>query len=85
MCYHDLREKDKKLLEPGRQDTYELPHGVTITLNTLRFRADENRRPPEFSRGLKKEIPSRRYQDVPSFFDMSYLYCPYIPVSKGVE
>ncbi len=85
MCYHDLREKDRELLEPGRQDTYELPHGVSVTLNILRFKVDENRRRPELGRGIKKELPSRNYEDVPRFFDIGYFYCPYIPIMPKGE
>lgn len=50
-----------------------LPHGVSVHMTLLRFKADENKPPFEFvSNRVERE-------DGPRFFDPGYFYAPYAP------
>jgi hypothetical protein len=70
-----LQEKDRNLLEWGGETFVNLRHGVRVQMNVWRFKADEKEY-PQHREMTNRVVP----KSGPQFFDLSYVYTPYIPV-----
>ena len=73
-----LLRKDKELLEWRGERVLNLPSGVRVRLNLLRFKEDPNKPPfetPPPPNGMKLWA----MHEESKFFDVGYFYTPYVP------